>query len=195
LQDPADLAAADRNPLGLGGVGGRVKRPVRRLLLVGRGQGAVGLADKPPRRVAARQRDDLAALQLPKPPRPARAGQVAQAVEAAVVEAVQPAVGGALVAAELGGDLADLGAVPAQGDDAGALVPARRGVAGVGEPADAALLGAVGGWPGEQRRRHGSLLRHKGRNTSREPSSYNGLKERSTSDGGGCGRAPSGHAG
>jgi hypothetical protein len=46
-----------------------------------------------------------------------RAGLVAQVVEAVLVEAVQPAVDRAWVAVELGGDLADLGAVPAQGDD------------------------------------------------------------------------------
>ncbi len=48
------------------------------------------------------------------------------------------------------------------------------------EPADAALLGGVGGWAGDQPRQHGSPLRHKVRNTPREPSSYIELKERST---------------
>jgi hypothetical protein len=101
------------------------------------------------------QRDDLAALQLPKPPRAPRAGQITQAIQAAGVEAVQPAVDGRWMTAELGGDLAHLGAIPAGGDDAGALQPARRGVAGAGEAADPALLGGVGGWPREQRRQHG----------------------------------------
>ncbi len=144
-QDAADLAAAGLDAFSLGGSGQRVQGPLRRLLLVGRGQGAVGLAHQPPRRIGCGQGDDAATLQLPKPPRAARAGQVAEAVNAALVEAVQPAVDGAGMAAELGGDLADLGAVPAQGDDAGALQPTRRRVAGGREAADAALLGGVGG--------------------------------------------------
>jgi hypothetical protein len=114
LQDAADLAAAGGDALSLGGSGQRVWRPLCRLLGIGSDQGAVGLADKPPGRVAAGQGDDAATVQFTQPSRPARAGQVAQAVDAAVVEAVQPAVDGAWVAAELGGDLADLGAVPAQ---------------------------------------------------------------------------------
>jgi IS30 family transposase len=182
LEDAADLAAADGDALGLGRGGQRVQGPLRRLVgLLGpvQAKGAVGLAAQPPGRVASGQGDDAPAVQLPKPPRAARAGQVSQAVQAAGVEAVQPAVDGALVAAELGGDLAHLGAVPAQRDDARALQPARRRVAGMSEPADAALLGGVGGWAGKQRRQHGSLLRHKVRNAPREPSSYIGLKERS----------------
>jgi hypothetical protein len=159
LEDPADLAAADLNALGLGSSSQRLQGPLRRLLLIGRDQGAVGLAHQPPGRVAAHQGDDPSALQLPKPPGPTRAGQVTQPIDAVLVEAVQPAVDGAGMAAELGGDLAHLGAVPAQGDDAGALKPAGGCVAGVGEPADAALLGGVGGWPGKQRRQHGSSLR------------------------------------
>jgi hypothetical protein len=161
LQDPADLAAAHGDALGLGGLGQRVQGPLRRLLLVGGDQGAVGLAHQPPGRVAANQGDDPSALQLGKPPGAARAGQVAQAVQAVGVEAVQPAVDRAGMAVQRLGDLANLGAVPAQGDDTGALQPARRGVAGVSEPTDAAFFGGVGGWPGKQRRQHDSLLRLK----------------------------------
>jgi hypothetical protein len=123
-QDPADLAAADGDALGLGGGGQGVQGPLRRLLgLLGpvQAKGAVRLAARPARWVATRQRDELTALQLTQPRGPPRAGQVAEVVEAAGVEAVQPAVDRAWVAAELDGDLADLGAVPAQGDDAGAL--------------------------------------------------------------------------
>jgi hypothetical protein len=60
-QDPADLAAADGDALGPGG-GQGVQGPRSRLLLVNGGQGALGLAAQPPRRVATGQRDDLAAL-------------------------------------------------------------------------------------------------------------------------------------
>jgi hypothetical protein len=164
LEDPADLAAADLNAPGLGGSSQRVQGPLRRLVgLLGpvKAKGAVGLAQQPPGRVACDQGDDPSALQLPKPPGPTRAGQVTQPIDAVLVEAVQPAVDGALVTAELGGDLAHLGAIPAQGDDAGALQPARRCVAGSGEPAEAAFLGGVGGWPGKQRRQHDSSLRLK----------------------------------
>jgi hypothetical protein len=49
-----------------------------------------------------------------------------------------------------------LGAVPAQRDDPGALQPARWGVKGGGQAADAAFFNGVGGWPGEQRRQPGS---------------------------------------
>jgi hypothetical protein len=107
-------------------------------------------------RVAGGQGDDAATLQLPKPRRPPGAGQIAQPIDAAGIEAVQPAVDRARMAVQRLGDLADLGAVPAQGDDAGALQPTRRCVAGGGEFADAALLGGVGGWSGEQRRQYGS---------------------------------------
>jgi hypothetical protein len=146
---------------------------MRRLLLICYHQGAVGLALQPAGRVAAGQRDDLAALQFTQPPGPARAGQIAEIIQAAGVEAVQPAVDGAGMAVQRLGDLADLGAVPAHGDDAGALQPACWRMPGAGEPAHAALLGGVGGWLGEQRRQHGSLPCHKVRNTLREPSSYN----------------------
>jgi hypothetical protein len=156
LEDAADLAAADSDAFGVGGRSQGVQGPLGRLLVLGGGEGAVGLALKAPGRVAGHQGNDPSALQLPQPPRAARAGQVAEVIQAAGVEAVQPAVDGALVAAELGGDLADLDAIPAQGDDAGALQPARRRVPSVGEPADAALLGRVGGWPGKQRGQHRS---------------------------------------
>jgi hypothetical protein len=88
LKDPTDLAAADPDALGLGGRGQRVQGPLRRLLLVGRGQAAVGLAPEPAGRVAANQGDDPAALQLRQPPGPTRAGLVAEVVDAALVEAV-----------------------------------------------------------------------------------------------------------
>jgi hypothetical protein len=119
LQDPADLAAAHGDALGLGGRSQGVQGPLRRLVGLLRpvkAKRAVRLAQQPPGRVAGNQGDELAALQLPKPPGPARAGQVAKVIEAASVEAVQLAVDGRGVAAELGGDLADLGAIPAQGD-------------------------------------------------------------------------------
>ena len=154
LQDPADLAAADGDALGLGGLGQRVQGPMRRLLGIGGLQGAVGLADKPPGRVTAGQGDDLSAVQLPKPRGPAGAGQVAQAVDAVLIEAVQPPVDRSGMAVELDGDPGDLGAVPAQGDDAGALQPAGRRVAGACEPADAAFLDTVGGWSSVERRQH-----------------------------------------
>jgi hypothetical protein len=78
LQDAADLAAAGGDALGLGGSGQGVQGALRRLLGIGGVQGAVGLADKPPGRVASGQGDDPTALQLPKPPGPAGAGQVAR---------------------------------------------------------------------------------------------------------------------
>jgi hypothetical protein len=89
LEDAADLAAAGLDALGLRGSGKRIQGPLRRLLLIGRDQGAVGLADQPPRRIGCGQGDDAATLQLRQPPGPARAGQVAQVVDAAGVEAVQ----------------------------------------------------------------------------------------------------------
>jgi hypothetical protein len=144
------------------------------------GQAAVGLAE-PAGRVACDQGNDPAALQLRQPPGPTRAGLVAEVVDAALVEAVQPAVDGAWMAAELGGDLADLGAVPAQGDDAGALQPACGGVAGMSEPTDATLLGRIAGGRANSGGSMAPLLCHKVRNTTREPSSHKGLKERSTS--------------
>jgi len=95
LQDPSDLAAADGDAFGLGGSGQGVKGPLRRLIgLLGpvQAEAAVGLPAQPARRVAAGQRDDLAAVQLRQPRGAARAGQVAEVIDAAGVEAVQPAV-------------------------------------------------------------------------------------------------------
>jgi hypothetical protein len=181
LEDAAHLAAADLDALGLGGTRQGVQGPLRRLLLVGCHEGAVGLPAQPPGWVAAGQGDDPSAVQLPKPPRPARAGQIAKIVDAVGVEAVQPAVDRRRVAAKLRGDLADLGAVPAQGDDAGALEPARWRVAGGGELADAALFDVVSGRSGVQRRQHGSPFRVTRYATpSGDPCSHIEFEERST---------------
>jgi hypothetical protein len=95
LQDPADLAAADGDALGLGGSGQGVQGPLGWLVgLLGpvQAERAVGLTLEPARWLASGQRDDPPTLQLSKPPRPARAGKIPQVVEAAGVEAVQPAV-------------------------------------------------------------------------------------------------------
>jgi hypothetical protein len=123
------LAAARLDALGLRGGGKRVQGPLRRLVgLLGpiQAEGAVGLAAKPPGRVGGDQGDDPPALQLRKPPRAARACLIAEGVDAALVEAVQPAIDRRGMAAKLRGDLVDLSAVPACGDDASALQPARR---------------------------------------------------------------------
>jgi hypothetical protein len=71
--------------------------------------------------------------QLRQSPGPARAGQVTEVVDAALVEAVQPPLDRPGMAAELRGDLADLDAVPAQRDDAGALQPTGGRVTGGGQ--------------------------------------------------------------
>jgi hypothetical protein len=137
-QDPADLAAADHDPWAraASASASSVQCDHRRLGLgpgLVKAEAAVGLSAQPPRWVAARQRDDLAALQLRQSPGPARAGQVTEVVDAALVEAVQPPLDRPGMAAELRGDLADLDAVPAQRDDAGALQPTGGRVTGGGQ--------------------------------------------------------------
>jgi hypothetical protein len=64
-------------PWAWAGGGKGVQRPLCRLVsLLGlvQAEGAVGLTAEPARWVAAGQRDDLAAVQLPEPPWPALAG-------------------------------------------------------------------------------------------------------------------------
>ena len=181
MEDAADLAAADGDALGLGGCGQGVQRPLARLLLISRSQGAIRLADKPPGWVAASQGDDPSPLQLPKPPGPTRAGQVPEVINAAGVEAVQPAIDGAGMAAELGGDLAHW--APSQ---LRVMMRARCSqLAGAWRaPATRRMRRSSVGSAGGRANSGGNmapLLRHKVRNTSREPSSYTTLKERSTS--------------
>jgi hypothetical protein len=74
-----------------------------------------------------------------------RAGQVGQPIDAAGVEPVQPRVDHLGVPAQPPGDFGDVSAVPACGDDAGALNPAGRRVPGSSELAQPALLGGVAG--------------------------------------------------
>jgi hypothetical protein len=101
----------------------------------------------------AGQGDDPAALVLGQPPGQARARQVGQAIQpVGSVEAVQPLVDRLGVAAQPLGELGDAGAIPAAGDDAGALDQAGGRMPGAGELAQGAFLGRVGGWSGRQRR-------------------------------------------
>jgi hypothetical protein len=97
-------------------------------------------------RLGAGQGDDPAALGLGQPPGQARAGQVGQPVQpVGIVEAVQPLVHRLGVAAEPVGELGDAGAVPAVGDDAGALDQAGRRVPSSGQLAQGVFLGRVAG--------------------------------------------------
>src|SRR5215216_2939608 len=136
------------------------------------------------RRLGAGQLDDPAALVLGQPPRHTRAGQVGQPVQPlGSVEAVQPLVYRLGVAAEPLGELGDADAVPACGDDAGALDQAGGSVAGAGEPAQGAFLDRVGRWSGIQRRPgHVSPSPAQRRHDEhKRQANYTALKERSTS--------------
>src|SRR5918994_924380 len=183
-EDAADLAAAHPDALGLGGCGQGVQGPVRRRLGVrGRTQPLAALLQAAGR-LRAGQLDDPAALVLADPPGQAQAGQVGQPVQAIGVEAVQPLVDRLGVAARRLGQLGDAGAVPACGDDAGALDQAGRRVPGAGEPAQGAFLGRVGGWSGGQRwpGHVVPLVRPPAaRRTRGGQANYTALKERSTS--------------
>jgi hypothetical protein len=152
-EDAADLAAAHLDALGLGGLRQRVQGPVRRRLGVrGRTQPLAALVQAPGR-LGAGQGDDLAALGLGQPPGQARAGQVGQPVQpVGIVEAVQPLVHRLGVAAEPVGEFGDAGAVPACGDDAGALDQAGRRMPSSGQLAQGVFLGRGGWWAGGQRR-------------------------------------------
>jgi hypothetical protein len=156
-QDPAHLAAAHLDALGLGGLGERVQGPVRCRLGIGRRQESLAALLQATWRLRAGQLDDPAALGLGDAPGQARAGQVGQPVDAAGVEAVQPLVDRLGVAALRLGEFGDACAVPAAGDDAGTLDPAGGRVAGSGELAQTALLGGVDGWSGAYECRHGVL--------------------------------------
>src|SRR4029453_9121340 len=78
-QDAADLAAADGDAQLVGGLDQGVQGPLCRLLLVFGGKGPVGLSDQPTGWSLADQGDELPALGLAQPARPARSGQVAAA--------------------------------------------------------------------------------------------------------------------
>jgi hypothetical protein len=106
---------------------------VRRRLRLVRGQQPLAAVLQAAGRRRAGQLDDPAALVLADPPGQARTGQVGQPVQAIGVEAVQPLGDRLGVAAQPLGQLADADALPAGGDDAGALDQAGRRMPGAGQ--------------------------------------------------------------
>jgi hypothetical protein len=154
-QDPAHLAALYLNAQLVGGLDQRVQGPLRRLLLVFGGKGAVRLPGEPARRVAADQTDNLASLGLVQAAGATRARPVTESLDTLGVKAVQPLPHGLGMAPQPLGDLTGALALPASDHDAGAQDPVGGRMAAGRQPAHSALLVQVSGRSGVQQRRHG----------------------------------------
>src|ERR671911_1045818 len=137
-EDAADLAAADPDALGLGGLRQRVQGPLRRRLGVLRRQEPLAALVQAAGWLGAGQGDDAATVGLGQAPRSAGSWPVAEPIDALGVEPVQPLPHRLRVAAQLLGDLGGAQTIPAVGDHPGAGDPVAGCVPGAGQLADGA---------------------------------------------------------